>query len=108
MVITVNFKFISCKIARVEVYFCGNAINKILCCHPVRFLFIEVERKVRINELQHVAGHNGFHRTRKGRLYIIKILAPLENTVFRHHFGFLDIRLPLGLTRQAKAVGTVF
>ena len=91
MVVTVYFKFIPGKIARVEVDFGFHICNHILCCHPVRFLFIEVEREIIIYELQDVARHNGINRSRERRLYIIEVLAPLKNAVFRHHFGFLNV-----------------
>ena len=46
--------------------------------------------------------------TRERRLDVVEVLAPLKNTILCHRFGLLDVRLPLCLVRQAKAVGAIF
>ena len=91
VVVIMHFKFISGKVARIEMHLGRHPGN-----HVFRFAigvcFLDVKRECFINERQHITIHDCRYLARERWFDVIKVLAPLKYAVFCHRFRLFNVR----------------
>lgn len=94
MVIFDNIKFISGKVARIEMNLGIDPINQITGRYPISFFCVQVKRNGCVNKFNPRFA-DALNMTRESWFDVFKVLAPLKYAILCNRFRLFDIRLTL-------------